>query len=997
MKRGISLLLCLTFLVVLIVPFKTDIEGKVKHKEVIEFSTAVAKLNESYNSSSKCEVPEFDAYGKEIAGAVKNRLIVKSENVNSEKAIDSITGIGYTIFQYESSVDMFKDYDRFCEQNITVQKDNVLYCREVQTDAVTDDSAWSYKESGAQFAKSFLSGVPYQASLEDVQSNVFIVAVMDSGVDLTHEAFSGRYIDNMVNFSSSGTAGSSADDNGHGTSVAGVVVNSTPDNVKIKPYKVLDKAGVCTASQVLATCEYILSERDKPDVVNMSFTGYSAEDAPIQNDAVERLVKAGITVCVAAGNDFVPASYASPSGNDKVITVSSYSQSGEFSNFSCYGKAVDICAPGENVYCPKMGGGWVYQNGTSFACPFVSAACCYALMQSAYNSPEKIKNIIKETAVYMGDNEKYYFGAGKLSIVNLIYGNSLDAPVPDNAGGAYKNSVDLSFSALEPEQSLYYTLDKTIPTLSNGTLYSQPITLSEDTLVTYALFDKYGYVSNIASQYYTVENIVDESDIQIDLNGKITACSTTYTNIVIPEKIYGITPTSVGDEVFKDSNITSITLPESISVLGRSCFENASKLENVVAHGVESFSGVSVFFNCAELRIADIPNLKKASDTAFYGCKKLHNVNFSDTLSSIETRMFENSGLLSADFSKASLSLSNAYHSLKGTPISYCDISGSETITDYMFADCRFLSELKCDGIKEINAYAFKNCNMLKAIDASNVERLYTNALDSSYFDVFYAPKCKTVSNGKSPFSKYSYIKVLDLPALTDKLCAKWMAFSTIEELYLDSVTEMFAACFTNTPKLSVLYLPNAKEFYAPYVNPLAVQTMINGNEIFKEKPPLETVWIPKAQIRSAKVELQNAGLFFAPSSDIVRLDIENAENNPTVVVSPDIWAINFGVANSSSFEVNVVSADRCSLNRDKNSYTFVPCNDVGFIRSSNGEYIYSVNNSQVGIPVDFVNDSWRVEFINKNREETLYQFALDLTNDNIINAKDYSLLQKSF
>lgn len=1013
MRKLLCVLLCAVIVIVIAVPMRISMEKGKKSAEVRVFCEAVTALNKKYDDSPKYSVLKFNEDGEKIAGAANNRLILKGEKTESERAIDCVRGIGYTIFQYENTVDMLSDFKAFSEQGLTVQKDNILYCCEdsAELNYDSENANWSYVSCGVDYVKKLVSkysqigegnddeeGDNSPTEIPNLSGDEIVVGIMDSGIDTSHEVFTDRYVENNVNFSTSGKENSSTDDNGHGTSVASVVVQSTTDNVKVRPYKVLDNAGTCSSSEVVAACEYILAQEDKPDIINISFTGYAQEETVIENEAVGRLADAGITVCVAAGNDFVPASYASPAGSDKVITVGSYSEDNSFSNFSCYGDAVDISAPGENIYCAKKGGGYTESTGTSFSAPFVSSACAYVMMQNPKLSPSEIKEKIKDSAIYMGYDEEYYFGAGMLNFSNLIDTDKYSQLQISRKGGTYFENTDISFSGIPEGAKLYYTVDRTVPDSQNGTLYSSTFTLDADTLVTYALIKDGEYISDIKSEYYVIKHMAEESDFTIDSSGKITSCTCEYKNIIVPERINGIVPVAVDKAVFKDSDIVSVEFPDSVKSFGESCFENCKSLKYVTAKGVERFTGNFVFYGCTELREEIMPNLKKGSESAFYSCSKLHYVDFDDSLQYIDNMMFAKSGILSADFSKAEIDSTNSYNSFKETPISSCDITGCEYIQNYMFSGCKFLKELKCRGVKEIMSYAFKDCNMLKSIDASQVEKLYANSLDSSYFDVFYAPKCTTVDGGKSPFSKYSYIKILALPALKDKLCSKWMAFSTTEELYLDSVTELSSSCFTNTPRLSVLYLPNAENFYAPYINTVAVTTMISGNEIFKEKPPMKIVWIPKADISSANVSLENPQVFFAPSSDMVHLTINNAENSPVIVVSPDIWSVNFTVINSSDYKCTVVSSSGCSLNKSSKSYNFVPCTNFRFEgANSENKFIYTYGDNQtIEIPSYFVEKSWNDNLINNTRESSLYQFVLDVYDDNIINAKDYSLIIKN-
>lgn len=992
MKKLLCVLICIVMIAPVIAPLKASVEQEIRLGEVASFCEAVTSLCQKYDNSPKYSVLKYDAEGKEIAGASFNRLIVRSEDAESQRAIDKRSGMGYTVFQYACRSDMISDLALLTADGKTVQSDNIFYCCADSAGNMT-----SYKNCFAEYTKNYfeslISSSGSDATYENEYGNEIVVGIMDSGIDSTHGLFAQRIEENNVNFSSSGDAGSSDDDNGHGTAVASVVVQSTPNNVKVKPYKVIDDQGVCSSLQILAACEYILACEDKPDIINISFTGYSDSDALIEKEAVERLVDSGITVCVSAGNDFVPVEYANIASSEKVITVSSHSEDYSFSSFSCYGDGVDICAPGEDIYCAKNGGGYEVNSGTSFSAPFVSAACAFVLMQDPGLSPGDVKEKIKNSAVYMGKHEAYYYGSGVLNMRNLIENKTCLPPAVSVESGTYSDNIEVAFSSPYEGAQIYYTVDGTIVSEDNGIPYFEPVTIENDTLLTYAVIRDGEYLSDIRSAYYTVKHLADEQDFIMDSDGTITACTSEYKNIIVPDTIGGITPTAVGNSVFKGSDIMSVELPDTVKSLGESCFEDCKSLKYITAEGVVSFSGKYVFSGCSELRREIMPNLKQASDNAFYGCSKLHGIDFEASLESIESQMFAKSGLLNVSFSKSAYDSANGYYAFRETPIRSCNISQCDTITSYMFDGCRFLNALYCENVSLIMSYAFRDCNMLRRIGVPNVEKLSANALDSSYFDVFYAPKCTTVDGGKSPFSKYSYITVLDLPALADKLCTKWMAFSTIEKLYLDSVTELSVSCFTNTPKLSTVYLPNAKNFYSPYINTLAVQTMISGNKIFKEKPPMKIVWIPKAQTIYGTVNLESAELFFAPSSSRVYITIGGAEKTPVFVVSPDILRINFSVINSSDYDHVVVSAPDCSLSKSYGSYEFISCNDILFTDCIQDEFIYKYGDLCIEIPSDFAAESWNTADINKSREASVYQFVLDTVNDNIINAKDYSVI----
>ena len=78
---------------------------------------------------------------------------------------------------------------------------------------------------------------------EKTASDEIIVAVIDSGFDLNHSIItqSSKYANRILNgFNAISHNDDITDNDGHGTNVGGIVLEATPDNVKIMPIKALD-------------------------------------------------------------------------------------------------------------------------------------------------------------------------------------------------------------------------------------------------------------------------------------------------------------------------------------------------------------------------------------------------------------------------------------------------------------------------------------------------------------------------------------------------------------------------------------------------------------------------------------------------------------------------------------------------------------------------------------------------------------------------------------
>lgn len=347
MKRSLCLGLSIILVVSVLAPCYMVIEKNNYEKNVALFCSNVNELNKKYNLLTPMDVTDENA--KPVYSAYENRLIVRAdvipENLNYT---DSVSGIGYNIFQYSNSNALQTDFEMLKNAGCTVIKDKIYFINDI--DAASEVSVlangYDYGTVGEKYAKSQINAL--HQKYEDI-----IVAVLDSGVEYTHELLASR-MDSVKepNFSSSGEADSSMDDNGHGTMVSGIIVQTTPNNVKIRPYKLANQYGTMTSSEIICALEYILSEKNKPDIINMSFGGFDMVDGQneIQNDLVSRLVESGITVCTSAGNDFSPSECYSPASCEASINVGSCNSYGAFSDFSNFGNAVDISAPGEYIY-----------------------------------------------------------------------------------------------------------------------------------------------------------------------------------------------------------------------------------------------------------------------------------------------------------------------------------------------------------------------------------------------------------------------------------------------------------------------------------------------------------------------------------------------------------------------------------------------------------------------------------------------------------------------
>jgi subtilisin family serine protease len=145
-----------------------------------------------------------------------------------------------------------------------------------------------------------------------VQGNGETVAVVDTGIDYTHPDLGGGFgaghkVVGGYDFVNNDP--DPMDDNGHGTHVAGIIAGDgirtgVAPKASLTAYKVLDSSGNGFESTVIAGLDAAVSA-DNPhraDVVNMSLSGPSTVDDPLEQ-ASEDAIHAGVVVVAAAGND----------------------------------------------------------------------------------------------------------------------------------------------------------------------------------------------------------------------------------------------------------------------------------------------------------------------------------------------------------------------------------------------------------------------------------------------------------------------------------------------------------------------------------------------------------------------------------------------------------------------------------------------------------------------------------------------------------------------
>jgi hypothetical protein len=297
-----------------------------------------------------------------------------------------------------------------------------------------------------------------QAWTQTIGSYSNIVAVVDTGIDYTHEDLQNITPVNGFDFTTNlpivGRANS--DDNGHGTLVAGIL-GATPNNgigvvganwkISLMAIKALNSSGQGDSA---AVAESIVWAADHgAGFINLSLGGIGfGHDTALAN-AIAYAFNKNAVIVAAAGNDAASSGgnldqqpvypICDDNNNNEVIGVAATDQNDLKPAFSNYGRnCVDVDAPGKRIlstinHDPLTGNpspnSYAYASGTSLAVPFVvgQAALIKALYPFATNA--QIRDRIISTADPIddlnltqcgGQSCHGLLGAGRINVPNSL-------------------------------------------------------------------------------------------------------------------------------------------------------------------------------------------------------------------------------------------------------------------------------------------------------------------------------------------------------------------------------------------------------------------------------------------------------------------------------------------------------------------------------------------------------------------------------------------------
>ena len=397
-----------------------------------------------------------------------------------------------------------------------------------------------------------------------------------------------------------------------------------------------------------------------------------------------------------------------------------------------------------------------------------------------------------------------WLDSNESSTYNYYSNYRLDAPQmswsKDETTGI--GTMTLSYYSNNSEGDFYYTLDGTEPTKENGTLYTEPIQILRNlTVKAIAWKEKHFYseitsrdVTNVSRTFYvdnvwyrlTDNSLADEVEVT---NGNIAYSGDV--NIPATVTIQGTKYDVVGigyRAFYGQGNVTSITLPASITYIGEEAFYNADKLQTIdIPEKVKSI-GKNAFFNCDILATVTLhEGLESIGVTAFYSMPALKTIVIPSTVTTIGNGAFYNCTSLTSAVLPA----------------------GLKAIPETIFRDNKQLADITLPtALETIGQYAFAGTAITTMQLPATVTQLGEGVFNG----------CKQLTNmvipegvtelGKALFAYCSVLTSITLPTTLQRVGKEsFYACPSLESIVLPaSLKTIGSGAFNDSPKLMSVY-----------------------------------------------------------------------------------------------------------------------------------------------------------------------------------------------
>lgn len=752
MKKLICIIMSAIIIIMLFMPsFTICASDTNESKRITEFTTGIADLARKYDlekefvTSEGNETEQIQAFSarnsEEVTDSTETeytlqdfqtaRLIIRADgNFDKCGALEEVSGFeDFHILQYESPETAMVAFKQIKdEKNITkIAPDEVVAGLQGEISENTVDvskdylCAWSTDRTQSKRLQDYLKA-------NNIQMREIIVGVVDTGVDYNHEFLKGRLIHPKFDFPKNSNAEEDEESiyKSHGTAVSSVIVDNTPENVKIIMYNGFDENGKSTEARLAAAV--IAAVDEEVDLINASWTAYDSAD--VISASLDYAYQKNIPVFACVGNDDGANMYFLPANKKECIAVAATDLDNTAADWNIVTPNTDISAPGEDIKVAAFHNKYETWRGTSFSTPCVASIGAILLSVNPNMSVDALKTRLKETALpvkyqnfyhssqgeYFDNVESLYIGSGIVQFCDA-FGLEDECAVPEihMETKVYVGEQKCEITCADKNATILYTTDGSYPDLQNATMYTEPFSITERTRIrAVAYYADSGYHGEETEVTPRIQYIDDDSTFKIDADGIIHEYTGSIADLYVQEKINGIQVTGFVAGAFRKGALLSLTLPETVTEIPANAFYEDTSLEFIRAAGVTNIE-MSAFCNSA-LMYAEFPNTKVIENGAFAYASKFYGGDFS-SVETIKRAAFQYSKIRSFDGPQVKELAPATFRCCNSLErVYFPQVSFYTGIPVYgIFEDCSLLREVVMPAETALPLKSFRSSNITEA------------------------------------------------------------------------------------------------------------------------------------------------------------------------------------------------------------------------------------------------------------------------------------------
>ncbi len=368
------------------------------------------------------------------------------------------------------------------------------------------------------------------------------------------------------------------------------------------------------------------------------------------------------------------------------------------------------------------------------------------------------------------------------------------------------------------------------------------------------IYDNAKYLGNKQNQYLYLYEAINKNMVSVEINNTtkfindfaFSGC-TNLTSVTIPDSV-----TSIGNDTFMSCYNLKYNIYDNAKYLGNEqnkyLYLHSTTNKNITSvdiHDEVKFIGTNAFYNCTKLTSINIPsNITSIGNFAFDGCTNLCEVFYSATECSdleplgyifsnsgtsengikviisanvkrVPAYLFESSKIVSVEFTSNSVC-----KSIGESAFEYCASLTNITIPDSVtsigkdaFWKCTSLTSVTIgNGVKSIGESAFYDCDSLKSVYISNLEAWCKINFGGSFGN--------PLSNGADLYLNNNLVTELTIPnSVTSIGSDVFYGYKNLKSITIpDSVTSIGDLAFYNCTRLKDVYYTGTAEQWSQII-----------------------------------------------------------------------------------------------------------------------------------------------------------------------------------